>query len=1133
MLGRDKLLSKLNSKLFGPGLGIPDEEGNYENEIIEGRMDLSYLVGILYPQGEIDINDNDDLGLEENEQSELESVDADDPLNVTEERMPSSLGFSVCLRKNTKIEVKVSAARYFLYNNEQGTENDKFDEEETTKAKKKSKKLIWKRSPLLQDKKILSIEEISNAQNNLLSGKPDQQYKFLLEKSIKLLPFVRKIDSQKDLVTLSVTNNLFSEDGNKISRTQNTLYQLKFSVSLVEGEILQYPMSKSFLPEQEEERELKLIFSDKRPYAVGHGVSVNWSFDEQKKCNFVEASFMPKANVMRPKFDNLQFNNIKGLVPYKFNKKIFDVNYLCSDDLSKSELIQNLKFLNEYYRGWIEEINSYDIDNIFSPEKERIIKKCLLSHKRIDEGINLLNDDQLFEIFKLSNRAMLISMMNSDLVKNGPYEVDEINKIEKEYLEQNKSRNSKTWRPFQLAFFLQILPSLVDENHEDRDLVDLIWFPTGGGKTEAYLFISAFELIRRRYKYGQKGVGVGVINRYTFRFLSMDQFQRTSIMITALETLRNMIYPDNKKIGEEEFSIGLYVGEAISPNKIARDEYNSRTSEAQLENLYNENLPRDKNTFPISSCPSCGTYLLPEKQIRKFDGTPDDKAYGFKLTGRDFKTYCLNKTCLFHKQLPIYFIDEDVISKKPSFLLGTIDKFASVTWDTNTSHIFASRSRSHYPPSLIIQDELHLISGPLGTIAGLYEAAFEVIMSKSFNQDMPFIRGPKYIASTATIRNAATQIKRMYGKKTAIFPSPGLKDDDSFFTKTDYENDHLSRLYCGIMGQGQSPTVSVSWIISALLQSVYELSVETDVNGKPKLTKKEIDGFWTLLGYHNSKREFGRIVNAIKDEIPARSMIYATDGHEPRGDGNYKEIELKSNSLTPIAQAREMLNKSHSNEEPAFDFAASTNIISVGVDIPRLALMIVNGQPKLTSEYIQATSRVGRGDIGGLVLTSYSLTKSRDRSHYETFKNYHESFYGFVEPTSVTPGSLPALNRALHACVVSVVRHKTKFYDRKKVSKFDKNDPEVIQIINLLKERLKKCYSGSSDITSRIDFKIDEVLNDWDKWAKQEKDLKYSARKADKKPRLLHDFGNKIDNNVGWYTLRSMRFVDKELEIGK
>ena len=1129
MLGRDKLLSKLSSKLFGPGLGDPDKEGSYENEIIEGRMDLSYLVGILYPQGEIDVMDEAFSGHEENEQSELESVDADDPLNVAEERMPSSVGFSICISKNSKIKVRVSAARYFLFDKEKQKEKEKEKADKEYFSEEKKKRKNWKRSPLKEHEELISINEVIEAQNNLLSGKQNQQYKYLLEKSIKLLPFVRKIDDTKDLVTLSVTNNLFSEKDDKTSRTQNTLYQLKFSVSIMEGEILKYPMSKSFLPELEEERELKLIFSDKRPYAVGHGVSVNWKHNDEGKCYFIEASFMPKANVMRPKFDNLNYNTSAGPAPQNFDKRIFDISYLSSNDLSKSDLIQNLRLLNEYYHGWINEINLYKIDKIFSPEKDRIIKRCLLSHKRIEEGINLLNDNELFEIFKLSNSAMLISMINSEMLENGPYELE---KIEAQDTNNYKPKKPKTWRPFQLAFFLQILPSLVNENHEDRDFVDLIWFPTGGGKTEAYLFISAFELIRRRFKYGKKGCGVGVINRYTFRFLSMDQFQRTSIMIAALETLRQKVFTTNEKIGDEEFSIGLYVGEAISPNHLTSNDDNSKTSEAQLEKIYSENLPRDKNTLPISSCPSCGTYLLPAKQMKKFDGSVDINAYGFKQKGKDFRTNCRNKSCLFYKKLPIYFIDDDIIHYKPSFLLGTIDKFASITWGPNTGQIFAARSRKYFSPSLVIQDELHLISGPLGTIAGLYEAAFEIIMSKSSNHESPFLKGPKYIASTATIRNASSQIKRMYGKKTAIFPSPGLKDDDSFFTKTDYDNKDLSRLYCGIMGQGQSPTVSVSWIISALLQSVYELSVETDNNGKPKLTNEEIDGFWTLLGYHNSKREFGRIVNAIKDEIPARSKIYATEGHAPRGEGNYKEIELKSNSLTPIAQAREMLNKSHSKEEPAFDFAASTNIISVGVDIPRLALMIVNGQPKLTSEYIQATSRVGRGKIGGLVLTSYSLTKSRDRSHYETFKNYHESFYSFVEPTSVTPGSIPALNRALHACVISVVRHKTKYSDIKKVSSFDKNDPEIILITTKLKERLGKCYTGNKDIINRIEIKIEEIIEAWDKWAKQETDLKYTARKKENKPHLLHDFGNEIEKGIGWYTLRSMRFVDKELEIG-
>ena len=477
----------------------------------------------------------------------------------------------------------------------------------------------------------------------------------------------------------------------------------------MEGEILKYPSSSHFLPVTDEEREMRLMYDNKRPYAVGHGVSVDWTINKNNSCEKVSITFIPKSHVMKPQFDDVSYSISGKEVPKLYSNNIFKLSYLSSNKLLKEELIKNLKGITNYYHGWIEELEKQNVENIYHDEKRRIIDRCSKSKLRIEEGISLLNDDQIFEIFKLSNEVMLYSMLQSEKLKNGPFELD--NEIDEVKLD----KETKVWRPFQLAFFLQVLPSLINENHNDRDLVDLIWFPTGGGKTEAYLFLAAFELIRRRYVYGEKGNGVGIINRYTYRFLSMDQFQRTSIMICALETIRKKIYQVNEKIGKEEFSIGLFVGEAISPNNLEPNPLFSerdKSSLTQLESLYKERDPRERNPFPISSCPSCGTFLLPKKTMKMMDGSVDVGAYGFKQNKRQFKTHCLNKKCEFHDKLPIYFIDEDITKNRPSFLLGTIDKFAVIPWDTASQQIFSAKNNSKYfPPSLIIQDELHLISG--------------------------------------------------------------------------------------------------------------------------------------------------------------------------------------------------------------------------------------------------------------------------------------------------------------------------------------------------------------------------------------------------------------------------------------
>ena len=1117
-LARDKILLKLTEKLYGPGLGEKDDENTYIREKVEGRLNLYYMTGLLYPpESEVETKVSDDVrDGDDNDEHLLE--DPDDPLNSASELMPSSLGFTICVMPEENISINISAARYFL---EDKINDKKSDVEHKSILREGTVRFENAASDPVEnkeDQREIWVREPYNSERILITSSSQKFEPYVIfDGAAKIDILNRKTKDKSRLLTISLINTLPSSSSRK-ARTENTLFQVKLTAEMLnDSSFLRYPEQIDYMPTENDERELRLIYGKKRPFAIGHGVSADWSVDENGKCDRVKASFLPLANVWQPLFDELE-----GVE----NNEIFSIRRLASSSFKKGQFLTEARELNSKYQDWISNLKVQQVEVGYEKEKDRIINKCSVSSSRIGKGINLLEDDNLFEIFQLANQVMLMNLAHAKQINSGPFELGEANTDEIDYFQ-----TLGAWRPFQLCFFLQVLPSLVDENHDERDLVDVIWFPTGGGKTEAYLFLSAFELIKRRYFDKEKGGGVGVINRYTYRFLSMDQFQRTSIMICALELLRRkQIEKGNTKLGETPFSIGLFVGGDISPNKFSSQYSGEETSDTLLSKLTEaEKMPRKNNKFPIGVCPCCGTYLVPETQKVTSSGATDYSFYGFTGSGKAFKTFCPEESCHFHERLPVHFIDQDIIEKQPSFLLGTIDKFAMIPWNENNGKLLGANTKNN-PPSLIIQDELHLISGPLGTIASLYEAAFDLIMRKKFDD-----KGPKYIASSATIRNTSSQIERMYGRKAAIFPSPGLSDEDSFFTKLAVSETDKSRLYLGVMGQGLTSSVAVIWVISAILQTAYELGEKGD------FTQEEINSYWTLLAYHNSKRELGRISNAVNDEINARISEYATDTLPRVHDRALEKIELTSNSEDPIPIARQKLSQDHTIETPASDVVPCTNIISVGVDISRLALMLVNGQPKLSSEYIQATSRVGRGKVKGLVLTCFSPTKPRDRSHFESFRHFHESFYSFVEPTSVTPASFPAIERALHACLITVIRHVTSLSSNQDAKKFDPQSIEVKERLAQITKRLHKSYPDNNVMKKRIDAKLREIV---DKWS----DLAKNAQ--NNKSMLLYQLGNnqstkgiplmirydekskRAKNQYGWVTLQSMRNVDKELKLG-
>jgi hypothetical protein len=1077
---RGKVIERLERMLVGPGLGIPSDDGSYECERIEGRLSLAYMLAMLYPRqsGEDNVLGGDDEG-----EGDGDAVaEVNDPLGMANTLLPASMGISFCLQDGAAVELTVTAAHYCR-------DPDAAKEE-------------WVRVQLGPDKISLSADQ-------------DISEKKVLGGMAILSVLTRQVEQKSWLVTASLSN---ATEESRPRDSSNNLYQVGIQIDRKTGRIQEYPTS-DYAPPSEEERELRVIYGAQKTFAAGHGVSSDWTLDASGDCTAVRTQPLPRTHVWRPLFDRLEIGEGAGRETFE-DTDLFIVACLASDEVDRSMLVSRLHSFINFYEKWVTSQRELDSPEGLELDAERIVERCERSATRMRDGVSLLaSDDVALKSFVLANRAMLMSMCHyqrtsgasRDDGMQGPFELGQAETSSIDYFANTKAK----WRPFQIAYLLQLMPSLCNDAHEDRDVVDVLWFATGGGKTEAYLLAAAFELVRRRLVLGTSGIGTGVINRYTYRFLTSDQFQRTAGMICALELMRRgLAEGGDESLGADEFSIGLFAGGTVSPNRFSSGDGGAHQLRLKVEEAEE---PQAENPFPIESCPSCGTKLVPEKAKRLPDGSVDRAFYGFESSANSFSIRCPDEDCDFTDGIPAYIVDEQIYQKPPSFLLGTIDKFAMIPWQEKGGRIFGAGVGIE-PPSLIIQDELHLISGPLGTITGIYEAAFETL-SKTISGS-----SPKVIAATATIRNAAMQCQRIFGRTGVVFPSPGMRSDDSFFSRLDVENVERSRLYIGLMGQGITSTVAVSWGMAAILQSVQEL----DLGGK--LTPEELDSYWTLVAYHNSKRELGRISNATRDEIPARLKVYAKTEESER-PSNFDVLELKAHSETPVPVARQMLRRKHTADNPSVDIVPCTNIISVGVDIERLGLMLVNGQPKLTAEYIQASSRVGRGEIPGLVVTCYSPSKPRDRSHYEAFRDFHERFYSFVEPTSVTPGSLPALERALHAALILTVRHGAGLVSNSAASKFDPSNPQISKIVSLLKSRLMRAYDEENDalVRSRIAKNLDLRCQQWLDWANKDADLAYRAAHNQALPVLMTPFGTKRYQNVGWFTLQSMRHVDTEI----
>lgn len=1127
---RKQLIEYVEREFIGPDPidweGLRQENG--EEILVSDSPRTKYLAGILFPWNSRDDdnsedinsdeelvadndddNENDEPSPKEEKKSDNASIveyleDAEELIDRSNAFKQSAMSITVAISHGDSIKVKVDAATY--------KKVDKKNNDGKTITEYWRIPLSWE-----SEDKI----EMPVAVNSLLKH-PVSDSKL----AIDIVKRYQKSDYSIFTFTIENTNRL--TDG-KV-RDEDCYFQVKMTLY----------SEKSFhdLPEEpkinkdEDYLSNLLLYRNVKNYAIGHGCAAIWDGDRNVKS--ISTSIFPSYEVkpiVPNAIDGVNLSMIRMSKDSEFDSTLSQMNLMC-----------------ERYSKWIMSLEEslMDIPEEMKSTAHRHIDNCKKCLDRMNNGVNLLSKDPIVKrAFMWMNEAMLLQQLHYGLPlqkwtddKTGYIKlekaIDVLPSIEdKSTWYDTEKKTYGVWRPFQLAFILMNLESMKDPNSKEREILDLIWFPTGGGKTEAYLGLSAYTIFVRRLM-DKNNTGTSIIMRYTLRLLTAQQYERASAMICACEVIRNN---NVEALGEEEISIGLWVGGDTTPNK-----------NDKAVKQYNDikNHKSESNPFVMLKCPWCGAQMGIFDSKNKVRYLPGYKVVTGARKSKRFVFRCANEEQKCHfstvRNLPLYIIDDDIYEKKPTLILGTVDKFAMLPFRPEARGLFGYQNGVKVTsPDLIIQDELHLISGPLGSMVGHYETLINDLCKQNTSEGTVY---PKIIASTATISRAKRQCHALYGcdeDKVFQFPPAGLDSANSFFAKED--NTKNGRRYVGIMASASpSDTTTAIRLFAALLYATKTMSVEDEALRDP---------YWTNVGYYNSIRELGQAQTWIKADISQyldvmykrryddkrfekeeykkyRRYIWRDEELTSRITGDKVSASLANMSISYPPE----LNDDGKVEEYPIDICLATNMISVGLDVQRLGLMTVAGQPKTTSEYIQATSRVGRDSANapGLVFVLYRPSRPRDKSYYEHFNLYHSKLYCNVEPTSVTPFSSPVRERALHAILFGLMRMEQddEFND----------DPPAIPNKDLIKKfkavienRVETIDSEElNDTLKRIEY-ILRCWEDWDpiRWTPR---YDYNQAMGVELP-LMYGAGNKP--NVAWLnksfkTPTSMRSVDSSCE---
>ena len=1106
---RERLVHALRYELLGP---------EHADEVLMQSPATRYLAGMLAPRGaEMDPVEDDQLEADAGAEESLETA-----VPVSRTLAPSSIGISFVVDADEKCNALQIIASWGEYEKveqpltvplEEANEVDRDEDPNVTIAKKRRPVYEWRRIPHSVQ---LALPSLAEGRSPPVSVGSDIHLEWL----------VRTV-ANRAVISVFLVNARLAPAGRR-APDEMWLYQPELRVTGDNAPFIARTLKQSedSLPDVDPDvASADLVYRKQYEFATGHGVAVDWDVDSALagRATAVWTNVLPMREV--PIVKPWGADDLPPLDMMKLGQAT-----------DADAVAAMLSPLLDAYGTWIAARHAETATlsaghSSVAHDHVALAEQCL---SRMKSGLELLRSDPIaFDAFCFANRAMALQREASVRVLRSRRGLDVPSFIEKK------------WRPFQIGFILACLKGIADPLSEDRDIADLLWFPTGGGKTEAYLGLTAFTLAHRRLR-GDIGdrdssAGTAVLMRYTLRLLTIQQFQRATALICACELLRN---EDPNIWGEEPFMIGLWVGGTVTPNSYT-------DSKDALERLKRDEAVREKSPYQVVYCPWCGE---------------DMPAHNYSCDDDLERTLikCSNRECPFSMTksqlgLPVLLVDEEIYRNPPSMLLATVDKFAQMAWNGRIQslfgrvtkrcprHGFISAGEAHpnrhgetrgwgrarvepvqkmlAPPDLIIQDELHLISGPLGTLVGIYESAVDGLSSRTVGTKR--VR-PKVIASTATIRRASQQMRALFNREVAVFPPQGLEAGDSFFARQDPASP--GRLYLGVFAPGKSIKTSLVRIYAAMLcraLAEYEATPTT-----------EADAYMTLVGYFNSLRELGGALRLVDDDVPARLRVLQRRGFGPRRL-LYEKSELTSRvRSSEIASTLKQLERTFSTKERGrypIDVLLASNMLSVGVDIDRLGLMVVTAQPKTSAEYIQATSRVGRV-FPGLVIESYNWSRPRDTSHYERFRHYHDTFYRHVEATSVTPFSARARDRALPGVLVSYLRlDDPNLSAEQSANAFDPMNAGVSRVIE---ELVARAYDVTErdDVRTETEQQLKNLTAEWKQWTSPPavQPLVYTGRgltaKDPPKTALLQPMEYRGDRGL-WQVAGSLREVEGEIPL--